>query len=261
MRKIIDSHIHLDLYQENEVRRVMNELHSARCTDLVSVSFHLESCLRHLHLAETYSQVHAAFGFHPEQELPSDEALQDLFLWMEKHQKEMVAVGEVGLPYYLRSESKGHFSNDGYIELLEQFIVKAKQWDKPVILHAVYDDAPFACDLLEKHGVDKAHFHWFKGDSKTVERMIENGWFVSVTPDVVYEQEIQELAKIYPLDQMMVETDGPWRFEGPFSGKMTHPNMIHKSIASIASIKDCKVEEVYHALYENTVNFYCFREG
>ncbi|RST58868.1 TatD family hydrolase [Siminovitchia terrae] len=258
MRKIIDSHIHLDLYKENEMREIMKELASAGCTDLISVSFHLESCLHNLRLAKTYSQVHTAFGFHPEQELPSDEELQDLFLWMEKHQEQMVAVGEIGLPYYLRSESKGDFSNDGHIELLEQFILKARQWDKPVILHAVYDDASIVCDLLEKHGMEKAHFHWFKGDSKTVERMIENGWFISVTPDVVYEQEIQELAKVYPLDQIMVETDGPWRFEGPFSGKMTHPNMIHKSVVSIASIKDCRKEEVYGILYENTADFYQF---
>ncbi|WP_144463092.1 TatD family hydrolase [Siminovitchia fortis] len=256
MKKIIDSHIHLDLYTGKETEEILEGMDSAGCTDLISVSFHLESCLHNLRLAEKYRRVHAAFGFHPEQELPADEDLQDLLSWMEKHQEQMVAIGEVGLPYYLRSEKGANFSIGGYIELLEQFIVKARQWDKPVILHAVYDDAPITCDLLEKHGVEKAHFHWFKGDSKTVRRMIANGWFISVTPDVVYEQEIQELVKAYPLDQMMVETDGPWRFEGPFSGKMTHPNMIHKAIDGIASIKKYRLEEVYETLYKNTADFY-----
>lgn len=256
MNNVIDSHIHLDLYEQSEIEEIIAGLNSAKCTDLISVSFHLESCLRNLQLAETYNQVHSAFGFHPEQELPSDEELQDLFSWMEKNQEQMIAVGEVGLPYYLRTEKGVDFSIDGYIELLEQFILRAKQWDKPVILHAVYDDAPVACDLLEKHGIEKAHFHWFKGDSKTVGRMIENGWFISVTPDVVYEREIQELVKKYPLNQMMVETDGPWRFEGPFTWKMTQPKMIHDTVASIALIKNCSREEAYRMLYENTAAFY-----
>ena len=36
---------------------------------------------------------------------------------------------------------------------------------------------------------------------------------------------------------MMVETDGPWPFEGPFQDKLTHPSMIHHSIQTITNIK------------------------
>jgi TatD DNase family protein len=42
--------------------------------------------------------------------------------------------------------------------------------------------------------------------------MKENGYFISVTPDVVYDEEIQLLVQRYPLEQMMIETDGPWPF-------------------------------------------------
>lgn len=104
-------------------------------------------------------------------------------------------------------------------------------------MHAVYDDAPMACDLLEKHSIEKVHFHWFKGDGKTIERMIANGYFISVTPDVVYEQEIQQIVNAYPLERIMIETDGPWPFEGPFKGKMTHPAMMAESVKQIAKIK------------------------
>ena len=85
---------------------------------------------------------------------------------------------------------------------------------------------------LKSIPLKKAHFHWFKGDQKTITRMIENGYFISVTPDVCYEKEIRDLVSIYPLEKMMVETDGPWPFEGPFQGQITHPSMIHQSIQS-----------------------------
>lgn len=55
---------------------------------------------------------------------------------------------------------------------------------------------------------------------------------------------------------MMVETDGPWTFAGPFANKMTHPEMIHQTIRKIAKIKQVSIEGVYHVLFKNTKRFY-----
>ncbi|MFE8697903.1 TatD family hydrolase [Cytobacillus sp. FJAT-53684] len=256
MRKMIDSHIHLDHYKDNEIRDMISS--SSFIHSLITVSFNLESAQRNLTLSEQYPKVKPAFGFHPEQPLPTDEELKTLIDWIEFHKEKAVAIGEVGLPYYFRQESATtSFSLQGYIELLETFIILAKRWDKPIVLHAVYDDAPIVCDLLEKHSVQKAHFHWFKGDSLTVNRIINNGYFISFTPDIVYEKEIQELAKGYPIDQMMVETDGPWPFEGPFQDQLTHPHMMSESIAMISKLKEMPIQDVYHHLLHNTKSFYC----
>ncbi|MBW8350151.1 TatD family hydrolase [Bacillus sp. IITD106] len=255
MEKIVDAHIHLDHYDQEEISLIMKELDQIHCSNLISVSFDLESCKKNAQLAKQFPQVKPAFGFHPEQELPLEQEVVELFNWMSENRDEMVAVGEVGLPYYLRSENQ-EISLDPYILLLDEFLKFAKKWDKPVVLHAVYDDAPIVCDLLEKHNIKHAHFHWFKGDLITIERMIKNGYFISITPDVLYEEEIKQLVVTYPLSQMMVETDGPWRFEGDFTGKMTHPAMIHESVKMIAKLKKEDLSFVYKSLYENTKHFY-----
>jgi TatD DNase family protein len=253
--KMIDAHIHLDQYKEAEIARIMEE--SQQIEALISVSFHQESCQRNLQLSQTYKKVNPAFGFHPEQPLPTQNQISELLTWINAHHHEMVAIGEVGLPYYLRQEQKvpsKHYEK--YIELLESFIQLAKKWDLPIVLHAVYDDAPIVCELLEKYSVNKAHFHWFKGDANTIDRMNKNGYHISVTPDVVYEEEIQQLVQMYPLDQMMVETDGPWPFKGPFTGEMTHPIMMIESISMIAKIKGLSEAEISERLLQNTKNFY-----
>src|SRR5690606_40195140 len=91
----------------------------------------------------------------------------------------MIAVTEIGLPYYVKTEQKlTSFQYNQYIKLLEKFIKLAKEWEKPIVLHAVYEDAPIVCELLEKYFVTKAHFHWFKGDHKTVERLIQNRYHI-----------------------------------------------------------------------------------
>ncbi|WP_374721168.1 TatD family hydrolase [Peribacillus tepidiphilus] len=252
--KIIDSHIHFDAYSEEKRQSILSDLQKDGIEALISVSMNMESCKKNLALSTRDQRIKPAFGFHPEQPLPSPQDLEELLLWIQEHVNEMVAVGEVGLPYYTRQEQAVDLEK--YIEVLERFLILAKKKDKPVILHAVYDDAPIVCDLLEKYRIKKAHFHWFKGDKETITRMIQNRFYVSVTPDVCYEREIQELVLYYPLELLMIETDGPWPFEGPFSGKMTHPAMMHYSVIEIARIKKLPVHVVYEKLRNNTKRFY-----
>jgi TatD DNase family protein len=254
--KIIDAHIHLDRYEDKEIESMLKSADWLEA--LVSVSFDLHSCKRNLQLNKTFSKVKPAFGFHPEQPLPNEFELTKLIEWMTQHKEEMIAVGEMGLPYYLRKDGKVSARQYGqYLELLETFLVLAKKWEKPIVLHAVYDDAPVVCDLLEKHNITKAHFHWFKGDQKTTSRMMTNGYSISVTPEILYKEKIQQLAKSYPLEQIMLETDGPWPFEGPFTGIKTHPNMIKHSLSTLAKIKNQSEIKVSEQIYKNTRSFYC----
>ncbi|WP_285765676.1 TatD family hydrolase [Peribacillus sp. SI8-4] len=253
--KIIDSHIHLDQYEGMRQEQLLADMEKVQVEALLTVSMDLPSCVKNAQLSRKDSRIKPAFGFHPEQALPSEQELKDLLDWMRLHQHQMVAVGEIGLPYYLRQENPA-IEMAGYIKILDKLLAFAKEIEKPVILHAVYGDAPIVCDLLEKHGIKKAHFHWFKGDSETMARMIQKRYRISITPDVCYEREIVDLVAAYPLELMMVETDGPWEFEGEFKGKPTHPGMIHESVRHIASIKGLPIDHVYGILHQNTKDFY-----
>jgi len=253
MNKIIDAHIHLDQYPKDAIQKMQDD---PSLKGVVAVSMDASSCIKNQQLAKKYPFVHPAFGFHPEQPLPKETEIKDLLIWIEKQQNHMAAVGEVGLPHYARKENPAAFPLEPYIEILEQFILLAKKLSKPICLHSIYEEAPIVLNLLEKHNYMHAHFHWFKGDEKTVEHLIANGCFVSITPDLLYEQEIQKLAAKFPLEQLMVETDGPWPFEGPFSQKDTMPPMIHQTVAEIAKIKEICVDVVYRQLLLNTEKFF-----
>lgn len=253
---VIDSHIHLDQYTNEQQKRILSELNEYQIKSLISVSTDFRSSNKNLELCKQDRRIKSAFGFHPEKPLPKEKEIGDLFRLMECNQKEMIAVGEVGLPYYTKLKNSA-IENEAYVKLLEEFIKKAVKWNKPVVLHAIYEDAPIAIRLLEQYSLKKAHFHWFKGDEKTLQHMAENGYYISFTPDVIYKEKTRKIAKNYPLEQMMVETDGPWPFEGPFNGEMTHPKMIHGTIQELAKIKKMDANEMYQQLYKNTVEFYC----
>jgi TatD DNase family protein len=259
---LIDAHIHLDLYtaQDRETLLQSLSLPTSRIRGLIAVSMHEESCRANLELQCHFPHlIYPAFGFHPEQPLPDGSELERLFSWIRAHNQDAIAIGEVGLPYYNRTEAAQQgrpFDNTPYITLLDRFIRLAAELDKPIVLHAVYEDAHIVCDLLEKHGVMRAHFHWFKGDAEVTARMARNGFMISVTPDVLYEPEIAQLVAAYPLELLMTETDGPWPFEGPFAGQTTHPRMISATIRKIAELKQISEQVAGEVLLQNACTFY-----
>ncbi|MWV45890.1 TatD family deoxyribonuclease [Paenibacillus sp. HJL G12] len=257
---LIDAHIHLDSYEEAQQQQIMSELKDTGVESVIAVSMHLDSARTHLKLAQRYpSHIHPAFGFHPEQPLPDEAEMDKLFAWMDYHSGDMIAVGEVGLPYYTRMEAEeaGHpFDSRPYEELLERFVAFAQHHDKPIVLHAVYEDAAIACRLLAQYKIKRAHFHWFKGPAETLQHMAQQGYYVSFTPDIVYEKEIQELASVYPRSLVMSETDGPWPFEGPFAGQMTHPRMTADVAEAWGRIQGLPLPEARRLLYDNAKRFY-----
>lgn len=252
---LMDAHIHIDQYSPRDQKQIISDCEKWKIEGFIAVSNDLSSAKETLKLAQEYPLIHPACGFHPEQSLPSTEEIEKLLNYIDAHHEQFIAIGEVGLPYYMRKENPD-LSVEPYMEVLEQMMQRAAAYNKPIILHSVYEDAPLVCDLLEKHNINRAHFHWFKGNACTIERMVTNGYCISVTPDILYKEKIKTIVKQYPLDKLMVETDGPWPFEGKFKNKLTHPWMMHESIREIATIKGVSVEEVYHQTCTTTKEFY-----
>ncbi|MGP4067120.1 TatD family hydrolase [Halobacillus sp. B29] len=253
---IVDAHIHFDLYTEEDRREILESLAANGIASMITVSSHLTSGIKNLTLSLDDKKIKPALGYHPEQPLPSREEIENITSLARRYSSNISAIGEVGLPYYSRKEDPS-IDVESYVKLLEQFIKLAAELNKPIVLHAIYEDADLVCDLLKKHGVRNAHFHWFKGSAATIQTLMENDYYISVTPECVYKTKIQKLIEVYPLNRIMVETDGPWPFEGPFKDKMTNPAMMHDSIAKISEIKRLPLQTVYRIIYQNTVRFFC----
>lgn len=252
---MIDAHIHLDWYKREEQNVILKDLVQYGIEGLIAVASDLDSSLQVLELGKRNRKVFPAIGWHPEQELIKQAELNQLIELIKSRQDDIIAIGEVGLPYYLKQE-KSQINVEGYQSILKKFIQVAAQLELPIVLHAVYEDADSVIEMLDDYRIKKAHFHWFKGSRQTMDKMIERDYVISVTPDCLYEEEIQSIIAYYPLELMMVETDGPWRFDGPFQNQITHPKMLEHSIAKIAEIKKRAPKEVKNIVTNVAKEFY-----
>lgn len=259
-----DAHLHADQYPPERREALLAEAFAAGVSGIVAVSMHPASCAETRRLAALWpGRVMPAYGHHPEQPPLAADERERLCGWIRRlaDNGEAFAIGEVGLPYYTRTEAEARgeaFDEAPYLAQLDVFARLAAELDRPLALHAVYEDADKALDILDRHGVRSAHFHWYKGSPETTARLAARGCFISLTPDVLYEPEIRELAATYPLSLLMAETDGPWPFEGPFAGMETQPAMALAVAREIAALRGLALEAVEQALDRNTAAFYGF---
>src|SRR5208283_3385848 len=104
---------------------------------------------------------------------------------------------------------------------------------------------------IKASNVRRAVFHWHKSDEATTRAILEAGYYISLTPEVAYRDRDRELARLVPFDRLMVETDGPSPFGGPFEGQPTEPAFIAEVVAAIAKIRGSSVDAVTTALAAN----------
>ncbi len=198
-------------------------------------------------------------GFIPKVLLPSEAEFQEWERLVETERKRITAIGEIGLPYY-NLEKLPH-SIEQSIELLSKCLEIAYDKDLPVALHAVHDKVKIVFDLLLKHHIRNAHFHWLKAPTDVLDLILKKGYYISVTPEVCYRNRDQQLASLVPLNQLLIETDGPWAFNGPFEDQATTSLFLKEVISKIADIKGSPIEPIQQQILKNTQLCYQLSEN
>src|SRR5699024_4435418 len=124
MTGVIDSHIHLDGYDESERKEIIDRLENNNIQGLIAVINDLKSLNELMKIASHNQFVKPCAGYQPYQELPNLLQTVVLFDYIKTIHVSIYGIGEVGLPYYLQENDK-FFNKDPYIYLLEKFIILA----------------------------------------------------------------------------------------------------------------------------------------
>lgn len=231
---MIDTHIHLDADQYNSPDQVIARARAAGLRGVVAPGVGPASNCRVLALAARHPGfVHPACGFHPEAYDLTSADLEQTLAQIHDHRERWCAIGEVGLPWYGASGRAATPAARDQLAALARCAVHA---DLALILHAPHAAAGPALEIVRSAGVRRAIFHWHKSAPAVTAAIIEAGYMISLTPEAVYRDRDQALARVVPLSSMLVETDGPAPHRGPFAGCLTEPWMVAPAIDAIALI-------------------------
>jgi TatD DNase family protein len=201
-----------------------------------------------LTLAGAHPAVRPALGFHPERLDLGEAELDAVETQVEAHRPGLIALGEVGLPWYsLEGRADAAALAARGRERLARLLALAARLDLPVSLHAPHAAAGDALSLLGRAGVRPAVFHWHKAEPSVTRRIVEAGHFLGVTPEVVYRDRDRALVQAVPLSQLVAESDGPW----PYRGRRGEPAMVADVAAAISEARGLPADEAAAALADN----------
>lgn len=255
---IIDSHCHLHDPAFADVRETIRTAHTYDVWGMVAVGCDPATNASTLAAAASAPKaVWAALGFHPEWERLTDEDLEQVEQQIAAHHPRLVALGEVGLPWYsLEGAADAAEVMARAHARLDRLLALAARWDLAVVLHAPHGAAVFALRALERHGIERAVFHWHKAPEAVTRAIIDAGYFVSVTPEVVYRDRDRALVAAVPLESLLVETDAPWSYRGEFEGLPSGPWLASRVAEEVAKIKQLPVDDVMFRLSTNTCRLF-----
>ncbi len=248
---MIDSHVHLDAEQYPDPSGPIKRALYAGVTAMVVPGTGPASNRKIIDLARKNPDVvYPALGFHPERFDQTDLDADAVLDVIANERASICAIGEVGLPWY------GARAADANVDAqakrrLAQFARIAADMDLAMILHAPHRRAAEALEIIRAAKVRRAVFHWHKADETTTRAIIDAGYFISLTPEVSYRERDQELARMIPVNRMLVETDGPWPYGGQFAGRLTEPAFIKETVAAIAHLRCTTIDDIATATTAN----------
>jgi TatD DNase family protein len=250
---IIDSHCHLHDPAFRDLRETLATALAHDVWGVVAVGCDAPTNVRTLAAAAAAPKaVWACLGLHPDRPDLGDDEVERVEAQLGEHHHRIVGLGEVGLPWYSLTDAPdpAGLMNRGR-DRLNRLVRLAARYDLPVAVHAPHGAAEGALAVLRRHGIERAVFHWHKAPAEVTRAIVDAGYFVSVTPDVVYRERDRELVEHVPLDSLLVESDGPWPYRGEFAGLASGPWFASRVAEEVAKIKRVPVDDVMHTLSTN----------
>jgi TatD DNase family protein len=199
-----DSHTHLDSCAPSNAELVARA--SEQGVDrILTVGMDAATNRSALAAAQTFPQVRAAVGRHPNHATGFDDAdLADLRA-LAAHPC-CAAIGETGLDYY-----RDHAPRADQERAFHAQIDVARETGKPLVIHTRAAEEDTVCTLHTCAEGVRVILHCFSMPAR-LDECLEAGWWISFAGNVTYPKagDLAEAAERVPGDRLLLETDAPY---------------------------------------------------
>ena len=248
----IDTHCHFSM-MELSPEEVLEKALENGVERMINIGTCPEDHPKVLEIAKKYSpRVFCTLGVHPHDAVQFD---ADCEKFMRDHfnDKEVVAVGEIGLDYYYEQAPR-----DKQVHAFEAQMALAEEYQLPVQIHT-RDAEPETIEILKKFdGRVKGLIHCFTGTKILAEKALEYGYNIAYSGIVTFKNaaELRETLDIVPLDRLHVETDAPFLTPVPFRGKTNHPAMVIHTAEVVAKQKQVDLSQLALQTRQNALSLF-----
>ena len=253
---LVDTHVHLNSKKfKDDLPQVISRAHEAGVELMIVVGFDHETNLRAIELAEKYPFIYATVGFHPTDARHVKESDYEILIKQLQHEK-VVGVGECGLDFYWDKEFI-----DKQIEVFRRQIELSIKFDKPLVIH-MRDASEATYNVLSEYENLKGIMHCYSGSAEMVEMYLKLGLHISLGGPVTFKngRVPKEVAKIVPINKLLIETDAPYLSPHPFRGKTNEPARVKLVAEEIARLRDVSYTEIADKTAKNAYKLFNIKE-
>ncbi|MDR2030140.1 MAG: TatD family hydrolase [Puniceicoccales bacterium] len=259
----MDSHFHLDCYDDGNKDRILARAWKAGLQILVSVATSLaNSAATYLQAKAWQGKIFTTVGVHPlEPSLPTNEPNKlatALETFLETAPTPPIAVGETGLDCAKISSKNLRREMEQQLVRLEPHIAVAKAAKLPLILHCrdrAGDDTAWNALtgqlVRQRFPSEKALIHCFSYDSEKLRQWQDFGGWVSFAGNLTWSSTIAASCRGSAVERTLFETDAPYLLPEPLRskdpGQSNEPaNLVHTmaKAAELLSVSQTKVWEM-----------------
>lgn len=239
---IFDSHTHLNAEQFNEdIPETIARANELGVTEMAVVGFDYPTIEKSLALSQAYKDIYSIIGWHPTEAGSYDKEVE-AFIQSHLENPKVVTYGEIGLDYYWMEDPK-----DVQEKVFRRQIAIAKEHQLPISIH-MRDAVEDTYHILKDEDVRDIGgiMHSFGSDDEWARKFLDLGMHLSFSGVVTFKKalEVQESAKIVPMDKLLVETDAPYLAPVPYRGKRNEPGYTRYVVEKIAELRELPFEEV-----------------
>lgn len=158
-------------------------------------------------------------------------------------------IGEIGLDYHYDFSPR-----DVQQAVFREQIRLARRRKLPIVIHTrEAEEDTFRILQEESAGECGGVFHCFTGDREMARRALDAGFHISLAGIVTFPRalELHEVAKIIPLDRLLVETDSPFLAPVPHRGTRNEPARVVRVAEKVAELRGVTAEVVGTAAVAN----------
>lgn len=161
----------------------------------------------------------------------------------------IVAVGEGGIDHHWNpSGVDGRCESDfdqatyeGERELFQMQLELAKKLDLPYIVHS-RDGFEDTLDCIKNVGYNNGIIHCYSYGIQEARIFLDLGWYISFSGSVTYTkkskfEEMQELLRFIPDNQLLCETDSPYLAPVPHRGESNTPVLVQHVYEYVAAAR------------------------
>ncbi|MCJ7687844.1 MAG: TatD family hydrolase, partial [Clostridiaceae bacterium] len=200
----------------------------------------MEGAIKSVALSEKYDFIYAAVGIHPEHAGTVNEEIINELRNLAQNVK-VRAIGEIGLDYYYEENPSREIQKEAF--RLQMML--AKELRLPVVIHD-RDAHSDTLDILKEFPEVIGTVHCFSGSVEFAKECLKLGYYIGFTGVITFKnaKKIAEVARVVPMDRILVETDCPYMAPTPYRGKRNQSDYIQYIIEKISEIKGKTIEEI-----------------